>query len=445
MKKLILLAVCAGVLAAEMRTLSFDDCYRTALTNNDDYRIAKLDVEIAEAQFQKATADLGPTVTLSGGTTPASKTATLAEIPANSFGPGLPPANVPMSFSTTYPYSARMSVTQPVFTFGKLALSLKMQEENLRIARVKYKKAGEKLKSDTISAFYGALVSQESYRIQDESLKRAKEMLAVNQRKFAGGEASSYDVLRSRIEVDSTAPNVKTMKNAYEMSLKRLKAFIGMELSAPIALAGELSYKKIEIDYPSVEKRFRLSNDDREIQERLSTISECRRWLSISQLFPSISLVANNSYFLTNTSFRWENWQNSWDVSINFQWTLYNNFKNVSDIKQTAAEDDKQEISQRAVEKQLRLQLESIYLSLDEYKDIIEAADRTVKQAEEGYRIARENFVNGLAKNIDLRDAEVALMRSKLNYLNALYNYIVKAQELRNLADTPDAETKAEK
>ncbi|MEK6797119.1 MAG: TolC family protein [Spirochaetota bacterium] len=433
MKKLVLFAIAAVALTAETRTLSFDDCYRVALTNNDDHRIARLDVEIAEAQFQKATADFGPTVTASGGYL-ASTRGALVTIPMmGSF-----------EMSTRQPYTAQMSVNQPLFTFGRLSLELKIQEEQLRIAKVKLKKAGEKLKADTISAFYGALVSQESHRIQEESLKRAKEMLAVNQRKFAGGEASSYDVLRSRIEVDSTAPNVKSMKNAYEMSLKRLKAFIGMELSAPIALAGELSFRKIEIDYPEVEKRFRISNDDREIQERLSTISECRRWKAVSQLFPTISISANNVYSLSNYNFRWENWQNSWDISIGFQWTLYNNFKNVSDIKQASADAEKQRITQQSIEKQFRLQLESIYLSLDEYKDIIEAADRTVKQAEEGYRIARENFVNGLAKNIDLRDAEVALMRSKLNYLNALYNYIVKAEEFRNLADIPDAETKAE-
>ncbi|MBI4976954.1 MAG: TolC family protein [Spirochaetes bacterium] len=422
------------MVTAAPRTLTFDECLRLAQQNNDEFKIAQLDYDIAEAQFQAATGGFGPTVSINGAYSPGNKPTTI-DIAQNTFFPGSPAAS--MAFSTTFPYSTRVSLSQPIFTFGKVFCGFKMAEEGLRIGGIKLRKAKEKLKADVVNNFYRALVMQENVKILEESLKRSEDMQRVTEDKYRAGEASSFDLLRAKIEVDNTRPNTRSARNGYELIMKSLKNIIGAGLDDDIALNGTLEYKKIPIEHSRIMQQFTNRNDDKEITEHAAAIAEYKKWLMVGQLFPNIALGANATFYSTNTTYHAEKeyWKNSWDITIGFQWQLFNGFKNAADIKQAAAEASKAAIAAQMAQKGLALQMDSILRGLDEYKEIIEAADKTIKQADEGYRIARQNYASGIIKSIDLRDAEVALMRAKLNYLNALYNYISKVQDLKNLTD----------
>jgi outer membrane protein TolC len=142
------------------KELTFDDCYKIAYENNRDFKIAKLDKQIAEAQLQKAAAGFGPSVSLVGSYQPIYKSM-IIEIPAGVFGPT--PISFPMGVQNYY--LAIISLTQPLFTFGKVTFGFLLAKENYEIALINYKKAEEKLKLDVISGFYGALIAQEMSKV----------------------------------------------------------------------------------------------------------------------------------------------------------------------------------------------------------------------------------------------------------------------------------------
>jgi outer membrane protein TolC len=60
--------------------------------------------------------------------------------------------------------------------------------------------------------------------------------------------------------------------------------------------------------------------------------------------------------------------------------------------------------------------------------------NKTERQATEGYEIAKRRLENNLAyTSIILNDAELALRQSKLNRLQAIYDYKVAEAELENV------------
>ena len=109
-------AAAAPQASASGKTLTFDECYDLAAQNNRDFRMAKLDKVVAEAGLQKAIASFGPSMSLAGGYTPVNKPTTL-QVGTQVF-----------SMTSNY-YSARLSVSQPIFTFGKTFLGFEMAQE----------------------------------------------------------------------------------------------------------------------------------------------------------------------------------------------------------------------------------------------------------------------------------------------------------------------------
>ncbi len=413
----------------EKKILTFEDCYKLAIENNREFKMAKLDKEIAEAQIAKAVSSFGPVVSLTGGYQPFYK-AMIIEIPAGVMGP----AAVSFPMGTQNYYIMRLSLSQPVFTFGKTFFGYKMAEEGFNIANINYKKAREKLDLDIISAFYGALISQQLYKITEESVKRTEEFLKITQKKYNNGQASNFEVLRAKVELANSKPKLKSAETQYKMALSNLKNIIGLALDENMELSGAIDYEKINLIYDDVKKSFEENNDEKKLAKSLEKLSEYKKNLSISMLFPSIAISANLNNYSTTPDFHRESqyWQNSWDVTIGFQWTIFDSFKNLAAIKESSADTEKQKLNRENMENLLKIQLDSLFMQINESKEIIEAADETIKQAEEGYKIAKTNYINGLIQSIDLMDAEIMLMQAKMNYLNAMYNYTTKLQTLKN-------------
>lgn len=411
------------------KVLSFQDCYLLALKNNVEFKMAKLDKEIAEANLSKVVASFGPVVSLTGGYQPFYKAANI-EIPAGVFGPN--PVSFPMG--TQNYYVLRLSLTQPVFTFGKTFFGYKIAEQGYNIANINFKKAKEKLDLDIISAFYGALISQQLYKITEESLKRTEEFLKITQKKYKNGQASNFEVLRAKVELANAKPKLKSAETQYKMAIENLKNSVGLNLDDEIELTGDINYEKVNLVYEDVKKSFMENNDEKQIAKNLESISNYKKALSFSMLLPSIAISANLNNYSTHEAFHKEKeyWQNSWDVTIGLQWTIFDSFKNLAAIKEASADAEKQKLNRKNMENILKIQLDSLFMQINESREIIEAADETIKQAEEGYKIAKTNYVNGLIQSIDLMDAEIMLAQAKMNYLNAMYNYTTKLQTLRN-------------
>jgi outer membrane protein TolC len=415
--------------AATKQLLTFDDCYRIATENNRDYKIAKLDKAIAEAQLAKGAAGFGPTISLMAGYEPIYRG--VFEIPENALFPGSPAVG-----GQNY-YSARVSLQQPVLTFGKTMFGFQIAKESYKIAEINFKKANEKLKLDVISAFYGALIARELAVVQKEALKANEEFLKVTRTKYANGQASNFDVLQAQVKYANSIPEAQKAADNAALAMQNLKNTLGLPMDMDIDISGNIEYKKFDMSYDDILKKFYENNDDRAIIESSVKIAENTRNLQYAMLLPNIALSLNYTYYSTEKDFKPEKeyWSSSWDGTIGLQWTFYDGFKNIAAIKESMANAEKASLNKENAENMLKIQIDQLYSSLEQSRQIIEAAGELIKMAEEGYRIAKDSYKNGLIQSLDLLNAETNLLQAKINYLNAMLNYTITAQKLKNFIE----------
>jgi outer membrane protein len=439
----------ASAAAAGAKVLTYDECYNIAAEKNRDYKIARLDKTMAEAELFKAAASFGPTLSLGAQYEPLNVTAPEIIPPGSAMYDAFyqlyklagvtPTAGSPISLSLYQPsyYAARITLTQPLFTFGKTFFGFKIADEAYRIAQIKFKQAGDKLKLDVISAFYGALIAQELSDTLQEALKANEEYLRITKTKYENGQASNFDVLQAQVQYANSVPDAKRAADGAMLAAQALKNTLGLPLEDQISLSGTTEYKKFEMAYEDIKKKFQDRNDSRDMIEAAANMAKYGKNLQAAMFLPNIGLTANYNYTSSDPAFHHEawDWQSSWDVSVGMQWTFFDSFKNVASMKEAAANDEKAELNKENMNDMLKIQLDQLYTSMEESSQVIEAAGDLIKQAQEGYRIAKESYKNGLIQSVDLLQAETGLLRAKMNYLNAMFNYLTTAQKLRNFVD----------
>ena len=78
---------------------------------------------------------------------------------------------------------------------------------------------------------------------------------------------------------------------------------------------------------------------------------------------------------------------------------------------------------------------------MSEARERADAQRLAVRQAQRGFDIARAQYREGLAGQLELTDSEVALRQSEFNYAQAVYDYLVARARLdQSVGSVPLAE-----
>jgi outer membrane protein TolC len=72
----------------------------------------------------------------------------------------------------------------------------------------------------------------------------------------------------------------------------------------------------------------------------------------------------------------------------------------------------------------ISIELRNIYLRLEESKKRIKAAKKTLATAKKAWEIAEVTAANGLATQLELKDARMVYDQARLNNYAAVYDYL---------------------
>ncbi|HZD05099.1 MAG TPA: TolC family protein, partial [Longimicrobiales bacterium] len=99
-------------------------------------------------------------------------------------------------------------------------------------------------------------------------------------------------------------------------------------------------------------------------------------------------------------------------------------------VQQAEADLRSQRYRLQQLEESVRLEVQQAWQSLQSADERIEASRSNVRRAERALEIAQTRFENGLATQVELNDAELAVTRARTNYAQALFSHGVARAEL---------------
>lgn len=441
---------------------SLADVLQSTLAYNQTLRQYRLDVEVAEAQYQQAWADfylpdvsagvsfsyLDPDTVNRGKVSVPQYTMTNLHLPVMSGG--LPtgeyvpvPTMLPSGATTNQTvfadnYGIQVQVAKPLFLGFRLANALKIRELNLFLAKRRLLDQEQAIKATVIQSYYNLLLLQENIRLTkqlSEALQKRYEFMMAN---YRAGLVSDYDVLKIEVQYRNTLPSLQRLQTTYETARRQFSQLVGKDVE-PMGNLMEATNMTLSLTNEEEILKSVLSNNLSIVQVQMSQkIQDYTYNIQQADRLPVV-----NSFFNLKYDYRVEKsgdterkWIPSWTIGVSVsipidEWLPFS--KNSAVLRETSLAQQKTDITLKTLEDQLTLQVKTLLAQIDDQKQIMEAQILNMRQAQRGLDMANERYRKGYMSSLDVTDAETSYSQAQVNYLQTIYDYVNSMVKLKQL------------
>jgi len=416
--------------------LTLEKCIEIGLSNNHSIKLIEKKLSEAKAKKQEAFGNYLPNLTYSYTYTRMSEAPSI-KMASPSFTPVmvkdlLTNTNIMGALITGYQqydikmgqennYTSKITLTQPLFTWGKIYQINKQAKLNYELVEYEYKKTKNEVIFNIKQAVYSVLLAQKFNEIANEAVKVMERHYEVIQSFYKEGKVSNVDVSRVEVQLVNAKTNKIKSDNSLKLSKKYLFNLINLTESNDYQIQGTLEYTPLNLN---LDELFKIAIENRvEIKqiELQKTIANSFLSLTKSELRPDLSFIYNYQY--QKPYYFEDEWKSNWNAILLLNFPLFTGLKNLSKSNQIKSQIEQIDITKDQLEKMIKLEVEKAYLNLIESKDRIEAQQTNVKLAKENLDSIQKRYEKGLVSDLDLRDTQLALTQAETEYFQALYDY----------------------
>jgi outer membrane protein TolC len=164
------------------------------------------------------------------------------------------------------------------------------------------------------------------------------------------------------------------------------------------------------------------SRDERRALERhIESASELRDAAAAGRL-PTIAVTGGVDYARPNPRIfpRTDRWDDSWDAGVNVRWSFWDGGRTGADVAQAAGAIEVARQRLAEFDSVLAVEVRQRALDLESGRAAVAAAADAVRAASEARRVVAERYQAGVIAQIEVLDAEYALLQAELDRARAL-------------------------
>lgn len=320
--------------------------------------------------------------------------------------------------------------------------------KSLSISAIDVELAVEQARSSKIDmnmqikkAYYAVLLASDSYHVFKESYDNAMENYLDIKKKFGQGSVAEYDLIRADVTVKNNEPNMLQAANALVLATWKLKALMGVDLELPVVCEGALTDYESQLyaDFMTTDTSLAKNTDLAQLDLQNRQLHKTLQMQSFDFL-PTLSFSGLYQWSSMNNDFRFKNYQ--WNpysmIGLTLSVPIFSGGSKFYKTKQTRTSIVQLALQKDDLERNLKL---SIKQSIDNMNTCVKrfaASQQGVEQAIRGYKISQKRFETGAGTLLELNDSELALTQARLNFNQAIYDYIVAKADLEKTVGQTD-------
>lgn len=423
LKFLIGLAALATAAVVRGEVFTLDQCLTIALSENPTVKVADMEVIKADYSHSEVLGQLLPTLSFDG-TYQRTLRKQVAYMDMGAFEMGLD--NM---------YSVGFQASVPLIA-PQLWASLRLSDVQIESAVEKARASRLDLVNQVKNAYYALMLAIDSYNVMQESYNMAQLTYTTCSQRFEVGDASEYEVLRASVAVKNIEPQLLGCEIAIRRAHLQLAVLMGIDVETPFEIAGTLADYEESMYADVMELSTDLSGNTSLMMNAIETHS-LQRSLAMQRAAWYPTLALTGSYMWNSSSngspfsnFRWTPYS---VIGVSLSFPLFQGGQRYNRIRQAAIQLDEmtyiRENLQRDLDSQARLAIDNIQMNVKQ----IASSSESVNEATRAYDISQRSFNIGAASYLDLRDSELSLTNARLNYNQAVYDYLVARSNLELL------------
>ncbi len=199
---------------------------------NEVYKQSLLDVKDAKANYQPTIEALVTTTYMPNP--PIGKTSLSVDELSSQLGISIPGA-ASGEYVTLYKgmkdlyYNVGVTITQPIFTWGKIPKSVKLYSEIASIRALSVKDTSDKLTVELKTRLTAECYMDELFTILDETKAKADELVDMSQAAYESGMLLKEDVTSAKISAMEVDVKKAELEKEYKDNLKSIKTISGLD------------------------------------------------------------------------------------------------------------------------------------------------------------------------------------------------------------------------
>lgn len=322
-------------------------------------------------------------------------------------------------------YNASLNLVQTLYAGGSLRANRRAAELALSAVESESLRTYQETMNEVRVRYYDCLRAGAKIRVADEALKLAEEHKRHAERLYGKGMIPKGDVLHVEVSLNQSRLELVAARSDFDVSWAALEHAVGSKLEKgdvldaleaddePVPPDGEISG---DVVAAALARRPEL-NAYRFYGERAAQLVKA----ASGQRQPKVTLSGR-----LNSDHDDRSWADDrWYVQFEVQWALYDGGAGTAAVRKAKAaarellyvlENFSSQVRQEAVQAEIRLR---------SARERFELAKKQAATSQEDYRMAFRRYEARLGSNIDVLDAKRALVRSRTEYVDAVYDIAV--------------------
>ena len=404
--------------AAEM---SLNDAVDTAIKQNPTVAESSRKINASAAKYEQAVGTFLPSLSISGnyGDSYTQPSTVQVVIPSPS---GETTQNFTMGSNRTQVGKGYQGNINQAIYVPALFPSLRIAKKGLEISLEEYRKIVIDTTYNATQAFFSVIMAEKSKELAEESEQMAKMHYDQVQAMLNAGTSTKADLLRSAVEVANYKVSIIQAQNSIDISKDNFNNVLGRDLLLPVDLKNEGFNGTVEsiVGYDELLK-LAFKNRPEWLQFLwLMGIGEDSIDLARTGALPNVTVSGQAGKRATNDSVISTD-VNSWAVTGAVAWTLFDGFGTWNRVKEAAENYEAQKDKEVQLRNNITLEVRNAYLNLIAALEVVKANQAAVDSAQESFQVYTSRYKAGVATNIDVIDAQVALTQALYNQLKALF------------------------
>jgi len=430
--------------------LTLPAAVQRGLRLGDEARAAAYQVDIADAQVTVARASGLPQLRLNGSQSHVMQSARASAVGA--------------IFNQPNTYTANASLSQTLFQGGRIVAASRAARHVRAAARLDQTETTADASLNIQRAYLDALFAHNLADIQDTSLALASARLAQVQEFLRAGRASRYDVLRAGVERANIEPVAIQARSDVELALIELKRLINLPFDQPIKLTTAIDTATVIawIDRlladpaPATRPAVRSAELVAEARHAGVRVAKADLLPTVSfsglvgaQAFPLNGFPTGRGRFETVAcpadspvdrvcSAQNGGWFGDKSFGIQIGFPLFDGFRAKGAIELANAQARLADLQLAQTRESVASEGAAARAELDRARAAFAARGQNAGEALEAFRLAELRQSRGLATQLEVADAQLALTIARTNEARAIYDlYLAAAAYARALGRPP--------
>ena len=429
--------------------LSLEQAVTMGLRQSDEIGLANAQVDVADAQFANARANVLPQLRFTGGYTHVYESAR-----------GQAVGSV---FNQPNTYTFNTNLSQTLFQGGRLVAATRAANETRQAARQDEQEQRADVTMQVQRAYLQALFTARIAELQEGNVTLASNRVTQIEQLQAAGQAARYDVLRARVERANLEPLAIQARNDRELALLELKRLLNVRIDQPIALvsqidpAGAASFLAAMDDTAGVADRALIRSAELNLAAKRLGVTMAR-----ADYYPALSAFFQTGYSAfppigfgiprTRGALTAEacppgstagrlcqngGFFSDRQLGLNLSFPIFDGFRVRSNVELAQAQT-------RVAELQFQMQRETVALDVARARAELRrsrasyaARQQNSAEAREAFDLASLRFARGLSTQLEVSDAQLALLTAQSTEARATYDLFLASADLARALGRP--------